>query len=1549
MPGLPTPDAQDYTRRNSCAKSALRKTFISKWQTEKRLPVSIIQMNIMKKNLIFLAALSLCLPATGQRLMENLNRSLVTIKTSNGVYASWRIHGTEYYDTQYNLYRDGTLVNSTPLDVSNFTDPDGTISSTYTVRAVVRGVEQADCQPAQVWQQQYLEIPMGRMYSHNGTDITQDYSLNDATAADLDGDGEYELIVKRIYNHDGLFEASTDTAYTWFEAYKLDGTRLWGIEVGPNIVSSSHVETNITAFDWDEDGKAEVLMRAADGTVVYASDGTKQVIGDPTKNYRNQVVHSGNMTYSVAGDEYLIYMEGATAKLYNEPMEFPLKRLEDGETDLEAVWGDSYGHRANKFFFGAPYLDGRKPSIFLARGIYTRHKMIAYDVNPQTHELTERWQWNCYDGSSPWFGQGYHNYGIADVDWDGRDEIVYGSMVIDDNGHGLSTTGYGHGDAQHCSDFDPYRKGQEIFACNENRQGANYRDATTSRIYYWYQHPQDCGRCMAGKFTENIPGSQVVAGSSGIVSTVTGKAAPTENGFIGTNFRIYWDGDLCSESLDGQGTEGPATITTYDNQAFVATGTKTNNWTKNNPSLTADLLGDWREEIIVRREDDQALRIYTTTEPTPWRNYTLMHDMQYRQAIAWQMCGYNQPPHVSYFMGEAEGYTVTPPPLMSNGRTEATDAITTAHNGQHVLLADPDGGEVTVTDGVSPYILTVNAFSHTEGHDDNDNITTTRATYTLTGGTFTGGMRLVKQGEGTLTLSGNQTYSGPTELWGGTVNFEGQLPDSRVWLNRFAELNAKAVFGRDIRMEYASVLRVGGTDIGTTQADSLSLRYGAIVEFDLQSDGLQADRLSLTKGLSLENVSQTYGPEYQSPIFRFVPHSKAGEDRLATGKYLIADVKEIDGDLTKIILQGLEDYDCRLEHDGSHLYLNVKDMREATQVYWNGTQELNEWNLNENQNFSNAGETDVFATGDEVIFDDAAPYTTVRLTETLYPSQVTFDNETKPYSLSGNGSISGTTGLTKTGGGSLTIATVNAYTGKTVLAGGTTTVGALANNIDREGALGVYSTETDRLEIRGGATLRNTEAVTCGNTITLGDGGGTLQTDANLTLETGLLSDGNTLVKSGTATLFVPAATGLAKTILTGGTLQATGEGVTFGDTLVIAGNATYQDKDDGNSYSLNTNNIKVEEGVTATLNCDSRCEMRTRLFGKGTLRVYVPWVRTDFTGDWSAFEGTLEPTNPNQWFGLNNSYGIPKATLNLPEGITVSNTAKTYAIGSLTGSGTLTGDNNTWRVGTLNSDFTFAGHIEGTGTQLIKAGSGRMTVNGAHTFTGNCTVQQGTLCLSNSTAETGMLGTGNVTVQQGATLCGRGKLDNGNTTVEKDGLLYPGTTEQAISGTIDFSDNPLNIEQGGTLSLNIVSNSRCTSLTGITTLYLRGTLRVGIRDGLTLKTGTEYKLWDANRTRLFATAVLDLESPGEGLEWDTADLTDGILRVQKATGVNSVSNEAEVQCEIFSTGGAHVGSFNCPAGSIRHALEQSGAAPGTYLVKAIRGQQVRTLKLTVD
>ena len=562
----------------------------------------------MKKLLLTLMMGIIGITANAQRVIDKLDRGVVAVKTAGGVFVSWRIQSDEYYDVTYNLYRDGSLI-AENLTVSNFKDVAGTTASSYAVEAMKRGVRQPMSATATPWANSYLEITP----KHDAS-ITSTLVPNDACCADVDGDGQVEILLK--YDNQSEINASfprngNNGEYSIFECLKLDGTVLWWVNCGPNMGDFQNNEQNIVGYDWDLDGKAEAIFRAADGTTIHAADGKTYVIGDASINYRGATGGGANW-FMHEGAEYLVYVNGATGVPY-VTMDYPLKRLEAGETDLNKAWGDGYGHRSSKHFFGAPYLDGRKPSIFLGRGIYTRHKFVAYDVDPATHQLKERWRWTNNQAGSPWFGQGYHNYAVVDVDWDGRDEIVWGSMVIDDNGKGLSTTGLGHGDAQHHGDLNPYVHGQEGFFCMEDNPGTNYRDLTTSKLYYRYVAGRDVGRCMAGNFSNTFPGAMGTPTDIGPVSLVTSRTVSgiTESG-VTQNMRIYWDGDLCEETFDytnGKNTAGG--IYKYGKGLITTlTGSLTNNDTKGTPCYQGDIFGDWREEIIMRTSNNK-IRIYT--------------------------------------------------------------------------------------------------------------------------------------------------------------------------------------------------------------------------------------------------------------------------------------------------------------------------------------------------------------------------------------------------------------------------------------------------------------------------------------------------------------------------------------------------------------------------------------------------------------------------------------------------------------------------------------------------------------------------------------------------------------------------------------------------------------------------------------------------------------------------------------------------------------------------------------------------------------------------
>ena len=1499
-------------------------------------------MIIMKKlGLLFVSLVISCV-AIAQRVTDKLDRGLVALPSGSGNFVSWRIMGEEYYDVEYNLYRDGVKLNSVPLKVSNYTDTKGTSSSKYQVAAVVRGVEQEKCAEVTRWNNGYLDIPMQPVINRNGQVVTSNYTLNDVSLADVDGDGISEFIVKR--NSNTAREYSTNKYdFHRLECYTITGKRLWYIDLGPNMISGPDEQYDIIGYDWDCDGKAEMLFRGADNMIIHKADGTTVEIGNMNFDSRNTLQSDANMAYTHTGNEFLLYLNGETAEPY-VTMPYPLPRLEKGQSDLNAVWGDGYGHRSTKHFFAAPYLDGRRPSIFLGRGAYTIHKMCAFDVNPETHELTQRWRWD--DPGGAWRGQGYHNFGIADVDMDGRDEIVFGSMVIDDNGEGLSTTGLGHGDAQHTGDLDPYRWGLEHFACNESAPAMNYRNATTSKIYYRLVGTGDDGRALCGNFTNSYPGCVGKSASSGVVSTVADKVLPGVPGFD-LNFRIYWDGDLCEEILNSPGTEKEAKIDKIVgngvNRIFTSSGCKMNNWSKNNPGATGDIIGDWREELVLRTGDNAKLRIYTTTTPTSHRIYTLWHDHQYRQAMVWQSIGYNQPPHLSYFLGELEGITVAPPPLTMTGRVEVAnnETIGTELNGQHVIVCETNDMNVSIAEGVSPHVLTFNVPSWVQGTTNNNNIIYDKYTYTVNGAGLTGDARLVKQGEGILNLPAvAMAHTGDTDIWGGIVNFNGTMKQSKLWLNRFTEFNTDGGVFRGIEMEYASILRPGGVDkIGEVSTDTLILNFGAIMELDVVSASQTADIIK-AKHVVIDTKSWEYGPEYLTPVMRFVLPD--GSD-LDAASYQIAEIESIDGDLADIKLEGTKGKKCSLKYEDGKVYLVVEGVRDAASVLWSG-QNSAIWNYALDMNFMDGSDVSYFVENDKVNFTDDASVFNVELQGEL-PCDTVFVNNTKNYTFSGTGAISGGATLVKSGSGRLTVSTDNTYTGGNRISGGVVSVSSLSNANQAHGNLGAMTTNPLHFVIENGATLMTTAAVQMGSPIRFeSEDGGVISNSQDFAMNKPF--SGTKMVKRGAGWLKTYASgANLSRMVIAGGTVQ-NNSGVAAKVVEIQAGSLV--------DNVGTANEINVPEGKNASWTTANRQTYTNKITGAGRLTVYCAtekgsgWVatRTPLKLNTAGFTGTLVPqaTNADDGrFTLDSSAGLADAKMDIPSGIIVQNTGKVYTIGELTGSGSLGGGctfsngssvgANTWKVGSLNTDFTFGGSIAAAGTKFEKVGTGVMTMTGTSDFTGTAVISEGTLCLNKSGGTTGMLGKGTLTVAEGATLCGVGVLDNSSVIVNEGGMIRPGVKESSISGVLNMNDNKVVINTGGTIRFYIGSRTLYTRLTNVDAMSLRGTLKVGIRDGVTFEEGTEFQLWTSNSTQISALATLELDSLGAGLMWDTSDIESGILRVAKETSIEDVNVDREVSCVVYGIGGIECARFVTSHSKVATRLHAQGLPQGVYVV----------------
>lgn len=601
---------------------------------------------IIKLGIIFLMVGSL----HAHRYMEKLNRGLIAVQTdSNRVFISWRMFGTDPTDIGFNVYGGSARLNSTPITNStNYVDSIST-SSSYSVRPVINGQEQTASDTVSVWNQNYLSIPL--QIPEGGTTpdgVAYTYNANDCSIGDLDGDHEYEIILKwdPSNSQDNAYDGYTGNVF--LDAYKMNGTLMWRIDLGINIRAGAHY-TQFMVYDLDSDGKAEVACKTADGTI----DGVGNIIGDPNVDYRSPV---GRI---LSGPEFLTIFDGQTgAELATTDYIPPRGNL--------SQWGDTYGNRCDRFLACVAYLDGERPSLVMCRGYYTarngitgRTVLAAWDW--KNSRLTNRWTFDANPSeNSDYVGQGNHNLSVGDVDDDGMDEIVYGACCIDNDGTGLYSTGLGHGDAMHMSDMDPEHPGLEVFCIHETPSlygpnGGDFRAAGTGEIIYGIDgHNSDVGRGCAFDIDPRHLGYEAWMSSDNYVYDVHGNPIYGKDS-ASQNFAIWWDGDLLREMLDGTAIAKwmwDASTPYKKNMLYSPDSTASNNGTKQTPCLSADIFGDWREEVIWRKSNNQELLIFTTTIPTTYRIYTLMHDPQYRLSIAWQNVAYNQPPHPGFYLGD---------------------------------------------------------------------------------------------------------------------------------------------------------------------------------------------------------------------------------------------------------------------------------------------------------------------------------------------------------------------------------------------------------------------------------------------------------------------------------------------------------------------------------------------------------------------------------------------------------------------------------------------------------------------------------------------------------------------------------------------------------------------------------------------------------------------------------------------------------------------------------------------------------------------------------
>ncbi|MCA9212660.1 MAG: rhamnogalacturonan lyase [Planctomycetales bacterium] len=584
-----------------------------------------------------------------ERRLESLDRGLVAARLENGnVFLSWRLLNIDTDATEFNVYRvvdsSKTKVNDAPIRLTNFVDRDAdSPDHQYSVGIVRDGKEVAVSEPVSIWSEQYHEIPIKSL------DL---YRPGDASVGDLDGDGQYEIVLHQVSRpRDNSHEGLTGTPI--LDAYTLDGKHLWRIDLGVNIREGEHY-TQFMVYDFDGDGRAEIACKTADGT----RDADGRIIGDATADYRVKDEQDKRYGRVLDGPEFLTMFDGLTGKALQTVDYVPSRNPIDGWGGIGGNGGnDSYGNRCDRFLACVAYLDGKHPSLVMCRGVYGRIVLAAWDW--RDGKFSARWTFDSgishppFANASPYSGMGGHSLSVADVDEDGKDEIVYQAMLIDDDGSGLYSTGLRHGDSMHISDMDPERPGQEVFTIQENEgatvrfqtPGAALRDAKTGEILWSHSPGIDVKSGLAADIDPRHPGYEIWGGPGGL-RTVKGLSigqAPRSS-----SFAIWWDGDLLRELV------ARSRITKWNwneerEETLLDTRARGGN---RGPNLVADIIGDWREELLMTSPDGKSLRLYTTVDPTEHRLTTLMHDSQYRLGIAWQNVVYNKPAHPSFFLGE---------------------------------------------------------------------------------------------------------------------------------------------------------------------------------------------------------------------------------------------------------------------------------------------------------------------------------------------------------------------------------------------------------------------------------------------------------------------------------------------------------------------------------------------------------------------------------------------------------------------------------------------------------------------------------------------------------------------------------------------------------------------------------------------------------------------------------------------------------------------------------------------------------------------------------
>ena len=1533
-----------------------------------------------QKTLTILLVSLLAIGTQAQRLQQKLGRGVVAVNRSGssirsvsstggtGSLISWRKLAEEPEGTTYNVYKrakgtaDYTKVNAKPLAVTCLTTT-LTNNTEYAVTAISPdGVEGEKSAPFLYKTQTYPNVWFD--FDFDDKVIRRnDYRTKFCWPMDLNGNGEYDaVVVDRLYasavSDDADNTENSATTSHKIQAYKLDGTLLWTVDMGPNVNISGGQNDMVVAWDINCDGRCEVMVRSSDGTRFWDKENetwgkyamgssVPDVDGDGIVDYRNQSVR--NRPFYISVIDGLTGAEIACNELkYDE--------VTDGSDSYTRTSRPNYmsdGYSAMDGHFAICYLDGIHPSLVM--------ECLDRDKNKTHHNYVFTWDYDWTSGKpsnwhhsatwsrndkTPWPAE-FHQLRVADVNGDGCDEMIQGGYSVNPHTGWFKSPGIGHGDRYILSDIDPDRPGLEVYAIQQSALlGQLLYDAETAeRIKEWYlPSVYDVGRGACMDVDASRKGYELYSFTDNFIYDCKGeKTNYTRSGCgIKQMFEgVWWNGDLQREELSSPGGSGWGTnlmITQVLNKARLIEFSQESSWATHaangtRPAFMGDITGDWREEVILAKQNDNSctgLVGYTTAMPTTYSIYCLQQDPHYRGDCTTR--GYYQHPNTGFYLGGDMPLPPLPPVFEADMRwTSPVSSAGPGFNGVSVMF-DISGDNSTPVDlqpAISPTVLYL---MNPRDHD-----------YTFTGKGTSGSGQLIKSMQGTATFNCNLGHTGKNIISEGTLLVNGEIAGP-VELRARGTLSGNAVLNDTITFEGAlnyEGCRLRPTDAGSVITSKRSMTLPGDVYLEVKTERLDPDCIDCPSLFRCGRIVVEGDLTFKGTNYITV-HLQTQD----AAEYVIAECTgTLTCDVAKLKTRGLDGTNFDFVVKDNKLILKINDTRAPqTNVVWTGN-ESKVWDYKA-KNFDYNGATP-FVAGDQVVFNAQGSQKAVTLNEPMVTGGVFFDSG--KYTLSGEGGISGSGDVTINKDADVTLnMKYSDYTGKTIVNGGTLTVPNFYDG-GQKSAIGASTAAEGNLQINGGTLVLSKDNMATNHVVTLTDTATIRVASSNsaLTLK-GQVKGSGYLLKDGAGRINFNygGVNNFAGVIVKKGAVAQGAWNTTFGKVgspMLLAGGEVHQiDVNSTSTVPTFNHVVTVQKGTTNKIVGSSRGRINGTFQGSGNLTIQTKYVRCDVGANFANFEGQLTAIGDGGNFRLmTNVTDMSKAQLVVNAGTYVAHFASgggneataTTKIGSLSSPSTATdatlgGSGSTYEIGYRDENTIFYGLLKAA--KIVKVGKGKLSLR-TPGHTAPIAVNGGVLELANS--GTTVFATGAITVNAGGLLTGTALAQS--VAVGKGGVVKGGM-EAARTGALRIKGN-LTLQSGATtlVQLSATSNSRLTVSGKIT--HHGDTLLIDIPADRQLRVGDELEVYTSGFSSATGDVVVKCIGEGMPCEFDMSRLnSEGKLVVSSiVTAIGSTFADGAL-VDVFTPEGVQLRT------SVGYGRSLEGLPAGIYVI-SVRTADGRT------